>query len=162
MKFIESSIYTDSPSTRIIKGQNYFKFSFPTDYANFLAAYNGGIPSGLCVFDAKTPVENTCVLERFLPILADINIDTSSVYDVFVVMTQLDDRLIANPDSDNRTILVPIAALFGGNFVCLDFATTPASVSIWDHENSESFAPYAYPVATSFTDFLTMLRFEDK
>jgi len=158
---IDSQSVHPSPTTDYIAlCQKFHKFVFPADYIEFLTRYNGGIPAGICVFDAETPQPNTCVLERFLPITEGYESSPDGMYDIIVVISELHSYLIKNPDSVNRIIYIPIALLFAGNYVCLDFSTTPPSICIWDHEKSDLFAPYTYPVAQNFSAFLSMLNIE--
>lgn len=76
-----------------------------------------------------------------------------------MIASQLDSRLASDPDGDNID-LVPIAALFGGDFVVLDYRGAPdtPSVAIWDHESSTDFAPAVRTVSAGFTEFLAQLR----
>lgn len=56
--------------------------------------------------------------------------------------------------------VLPIAVLFAGNFLCLDFRQAPEKpvVTVWDHELSEDFNPVHYKIADSFSEFLDMLH----
>lgn len=147
-----------SPSKQDIERlQRFWKFKFPDDYLNFINSYNGVKIEGGAVFLCESGFKfNKVVLERFLPILQDIDVP-DGMYDIDVVMTQLDERLIANPDTDERTVIVPIAELFAGDFLCLDFSNTPATICVWDHEQSDDWSPHTYYVAKNFTEFLKML-----
>jgi hypothetical protein len=75
---------------------------------------------------------------------------------VSVVATQLDARLSVDPDSTGLAV-VPIAALFGGDMLVLDFrdAADDPPVGRWDHEASNDFRPMVSPVAP---DFATLAR----
>ena len=79
-------------------------------------------------------------------------------YDIGVVETQLDDRL-GDDEDETGTFIIPVAVLFAGDFVCLDFRKDKENpeVCIWYHEMSEYLAPYTKRIAGSFTEFLSML-----
>jgi hypothetical protein len=158
IQFIPNSIQQPPDITHINKVQEVFFFTFPDDYLHFLKSYNGGKPVGLCVFETSMGV---WVVERFLPLLSDIDVDVG-MYDIAVVTSQIAEYLVSNPDTDDQIVRIPIAALFAGDFVCLDFSTNPASICIWDHNRSAVFSPCTYPVATSFSKFLDMLRIDNK
>lgn len=55
--------------------------------------------------------------------------------------------------------LLPIAALFAGDFLCLDFRDGKEipSVCVWSHEESDIDEPVAYEVANNFEEFCEML-----
>ena len=162
ISFKENSRHPAPSRAQIDVLQRFYKFTFPDDYIDFLNSYNGIKPDGMCVFDASANRSDAQVLERFLPIINDIDLDDAddSMYDIGVVMTQIEERLISNPDTDEQIVRVPIALLFAGNYVCLDFSTTPASICIWDHEQSDVFSPHTIKIADNFTEFLNMLRIE--
>jgi SMI1-KNR4 cell-wall len=56
--------------------------------------------------------------------------------------------------------LVPIAALFAGDFLMLDYRESRQApkVALWDHEASDDFNPQTVPVADSFERFIKMLE----
>ncbi|PQO25998.1 SMI1/KNR4 family protein [Blastopirellula marina] len=138
---------------RISKLQDHFEIEFPDDYLTFLKENNGGVPD-LNVFSMRG---YDFVVERFLPILDDPRQDNEhGWYDISVVTSQLDCRLIDDEDSTGMNVL-PIAALFGGDFVCLDYRESASPcVSVWKHETSDEFSPDLITVANSFTSFLSM------
>lgn len=78
---------------------------------------------------------------------------------VEVAASQLDARLATNPDGEHIH-LIPLAALFAGDFVVLDYRKNRAvpSVGVWDHEASSDFAPQVQAVAPTLTAFLALLR----
>ncbi|MWC31273.1 SMI1/KNR4 family protein [Paenibacillus sp. MMS18-CY102] len=54
---------------------------------------------------------------------------------------------------------VPIAALFSGDFICLDFRVTEEpTVVIWFQEESERFSPVIQAVAQNISEFILMLK----
>ena len=51
-----------------------------------------------------------------------------------------------------------IAALFAGNFLCLDYRTSDVpSIAIWFHEESDEYSPSLVKIADSFSEFIEML-----
>jgi len=75
-----------------------------------------------------------------------------------VVLSQIDTRLTDDENLIGANV-IPIAALFAGDFVCLDFrnSETP-SVVVWFHEESDELSPVTTKVAEDFTEFLNMLK----
>ncbi|MED4236703.1 hypothetical protein P4689_08980 [Priestia megaterium] len=60
-------------------------------------------------------------MERFLCVLEDSESDhINGWYDVEVIIAQIGERLTDNEDSIGIDV-IPIAALFAGDFLCLDF-----------------------------------------
>ena len=83
-------------------------------------------------------------------------------YHIDVVVTQLDERILFDPDGPDLPLL-PLAALDGGDFVCLDLRGPAmngegASVVIWDHEASEEMAPAVHRIADDWDAFLAILK----
>jgi SMI1-KNR4 cell-wall len=153
-------IFADEPSlppppeVRIERLEASFERPLPPSYIAFIKAHNGAKlanPELPAAFGGR-------VIERFLPIVSDPAIDADGWADVAVVATQLDSRLA--PSVDTRGFaLVPIAALFGGDFLVLDYrnsADQPA-VSVWYHDTSDDFAPDVRVIADSFENFLELL-----
>lgn len=79
-------------------------------------------------------------------------------YDIAVVLSQIDTRLTDNPDLMGDE-LIPIAELFAGDYICLDYrdSKTEPSICVWAHEESDVFSPTTYWVADNFSEFLEML-----
>lgn len=66
-------------------------------------------------------------------------------------------RIAVDPD-ELGSKLIPIAYLFAGDFVCLDFRTDSSpSVVAWLHEESGDYAPATITVAQSFGEFCEKL-----
>ncbi len=146
-----------SPTDELIDVvQDYFEVRFPQDYRNFLKQNNGAVPLER-QFDYNG---HSYAVERFLCMLPNElwNELDEGCYDIEVVETQLDDRLGDDGD-ETGTFIIPIAVLFAGDFVCLDFRKDKENpeVCIWYHEMSEYLAPYTKRIAGSFTEFLSML-----
>ena len=68
------------------------------------------------------------------------------------------DRLSDNPDLIGAKLL-PIATLFAGDFVCLDFKKSKENpcICVWSHEESEEDVPVTYFVSNSFEEFVRIL-----
>lgn len=98
------------------------------------------------------------IIEKFLCILDDSESDPiNGWYDIEVTITQIGDRLTDNEDLVGMNV-VPIAALFLGDFICLDFRETEEpTVVIWFHEESEEFSPVTQKVATNILEFFELL-----
>lgn len=144
-----------SPS-RVNWFEKTYRLDLPADYVRFLETGNGGIP----IANIFTVNGRERVLESFLCLLENPLTDPVNGWrDITVVLSQLDERLI-----DDETLIgmnvIPIALLFGGDFVCLDFRQYPTSpvVVIWCHEQSDGFDPHFENIAQSFSAFLTMLN----
>ena len=128
---------------------------FPKDYKEFVRKYNGMVPEK-CYFNFH---ENEKVIERFLAIL-DISVDRmENVYDIGVVSTQLEGRIVFDEDFVGLQ-LIPIAALFGGDFVCLDYSNgiPYPTVCLWINEESDELAPVTEFISETFTEFLSLLH----
>ena len=74
-------------------------------------------------------------------------------------MAQQDQAVIVHEDFLGFE-LIPIAALFGGDFVCLNYVKDPENPSMcnWYHEESYELEPAIELVANNFTEFLIMLQ----
>ena len=99
------------------------------------------------------------LIERFLCVLENSKDNPLGVYDIDVVMSQLDERLFVHEDILGFE-LIPILALFGGDFVCLNYLENPEnpSICIWYHEESYELDPAIEFVANNFAEFLDMLQ----
>lgn len=148
-----------APSRNIIEHtEEYFEIQFPAEYIAFLQKNNGAIP----ITQEFLYNGHEYAIERFLCLLDDDlrdQLEDESWSEIRVVMTELDEFLVDDEDQTGMTI-VPIAVLFAGDYVCLDYrenADKP-QICIWSHEESDEFDPVTYKVADSFTDFLNMLH----
>ncbi len=84
--------------------------------------------------------------------------DINGWYDIEVVLSQIDTRLTDNEDLVGANV-IPFAALFTGDFVCLDFSNgNNSSVIVWFHEESDDFNPVTVKVANNLNDFFGMLK----
>ena len=131
----------------------------PKEFKEFLLKYNGAVPiTYVLPFDS-----NKYVIERFLCLLEDCENNIDGWYDIEVVIAQIFDRLADNEGMGMS--LVPIAYMFAGDFICLDYRkegmdfreNENPSVVIWDHEESEIDNPVTIKIADSITEFFDML-----
>jgi len=139
----------------IAKTEQNLEVVFPEDYREFLKAYSGGDPSYASFLAAG---HDWCI-DRFLCLLPSGSDDPRGCYDIEMVWGQIDDRLGEDPDGTG-TEMVPIAALFAGDMVCLDYredARNPKLV-VWLHEESDYLKPSTRFVANTFTEFLDLIQ----
>jgi hypothetical protein len=99
---------------------------------------------------------NTYAIERFLCFLdRPQDNEIEGWYDIGVVITQLDERLVNDEELIGMNI-IPFAFLFAGNYICLDYRSGDVpSVCIWYHETSEDLNPATETIFPSFSDFLS-------
>ena len=142
----------------ISEEEKYWRVKLPLSYRQFLQTYNGGVP----VERSFLHKGHAYAIDRFLSILSDYKTNRLGCYDIGVVLTQVEDRLSDNEDLVGAEKL-PIAALFAGDLLCLDFKKHPQnpSVCIWFHEESGESDPVTEKVADSFDAFVNMLYEED-
>lgn len=148
------SVLNDDISERIKRVEEYSDIKFPKSYIDFIKKYNVGIP----ITDKFKFNGNVYVIERFLGFINNYKTSSIGIYDIAVVLSQIDTRLTDNPDLEGDE-LIPIASLFAGNYLCFDFTKDGEnpSICIWDHEESDKFQPVTYKVADSFSEFIEML-----
>lgn len=157
LAFRDGSVMPPPSDAEIASFEHYYRIRLPRAYVAFLRANNGGVPRGGASFLVG---KRERVLERFLSILEDPrSAGAAGWYDISVVWTQIEDRLIEDLDMVGTDIL-PIAALFGGDFVCLDYRKNPKTpeIVVWDHELSDEGKPHVDFVCASFDEFLPMLK----
>ena len=132
-----------------------WRVKLPDDYKEFIKNENGVIPSKR-YFHFEN---NEKVIDRFLAILAISGEKTEEDYDIGVVSTQLEGRIVFDEDNVGMQ-LIPIAALFGGDFVCLNYVedSENPNICIWYHEESYELEPAIEFLANNFTEFLAMLQ----
>jgi len=139
----------------ILKKEKAWRVKLPYLYKEFVKKFGGGIPEK-CSFTCN---RHEYAIDRFLCILSEYRTHQLGDYDIGVTITQIEDRLSDNPDLLG-TELVPIAVLFAGDFICLDYRNSKEnpSICVWSHEESGVDEPVTYYVAPSFEAFLKMLH----
>lgn len=155
MQFRNESIIKPLPTEEyILKKEKAWRVKLPKVYRSFIKEYGGAIPKKAS-FICNNHSYN---IERFLCILSEYRTHELGMYDIGVVVTQIEDRLSDNPDLVGVEIL-PIAALFSGDFLCIDFRNlnNPGSICVWSHEESEVDFPVTHFVCNSFEEFKNML-----
>ena len=151
----EQAIISPMPTDALLHEREVaWRVKLPDDYKEFIKKENGIIPSKRYFHFGN----NEKVIDRFLAILAISGEKAEEAYDIGVVSTQLEGRIVFDEDYVGMQ-LIPIAALFGGDFVCLNYIEDPKSPSmcIWYHEESFELEPAIEFVANNFTEFLAML-----
>ncbi|MED1436630.1 SMI1/KNR4 family protein [Bacillus mycoides] len=151
----ESIIYPIPDKDLITRVEENFEIKFPVDFTDFILKNNGAIPITR-FFKYKS---NRYVVDRFLCLLDNPDENDRGMYDIKVVFSQLDERIVSDEDSTGAE-LVPFAALFAGNFVCLDYSEskTNPTICIWYNEDSSEFEPVTEKIADNVNDFLSMLE----
>lgn len=155
MTIQESSVIHPLPTLDFIQEkERKWRLVLPDDFKDFIMQYNGGIPdktSFICCQRGYT-------VTRFLCILKNPGANPNGWYDISVVESQIGERLTSNEDLMGVEIL-PIAALSGGDYLCLDFRNekTFPEVCVWCYEESEDFSPVTYKAADTFSAFLGQL-----
>ena len=154
----DQSIIYPLPTDALLQEREVaWKVQLPEDYKKFIKNENGLIPSKRYFHFGN----NEKVIDRFLAILAISGEKPEEVYDIGVVSTQLEGRIVFDEDYVGMQ-LIPIAALFGGDFVCLNYVkdSENPSICIWYHEESYELEPAIELVANNFAEFLDMLQDE--
>ncbi|WP_433581730.1 SMI1/KNR4 family protein [Paenibacillus amylolyticus] len=131
-----------------------FRVSFPESYRNFIKEHNGAVP----ITNIFSMNQKEYIIEKFLCLLSDSESGPiNGWYDIEVIITQIGDRLTDNEDLVGMNV-VPIAVLFSGDFICLDYREKKEPVVvIWFHEESEEFSPVTQKVATNILEFFELL-----
>ena len=151
----QSIIYPLPTDALLQEREVAWRVKLPDDYKEFIMRKNGFRPSK----NLFSLTNRSFLIERFLCILENTKDNPLGMYDIDVVMSQLDERLFVHEDILGFE-LIPIAALFGGDFVCLNYVedTENPSICIWYHEESYELEPAIELVAINFTEFLVMLQ----
>ena len=152
----DQSIIYPLPTDALLQEREVaWKVQLPEDYKKFIKNENGLIPSKRYFHFGN----NEKVIDCFLAILAISGEKPEEVYDIGVVSTQLEGRIVFDEDYVGMQ-LIPIAALFGGDFLCLNYIEDPEnpSICIWHHEESYELEPAIEFVANNFTEFSDMLQ----
>ena len=151
----QSIIYPLPTDTILQEREVAWRVKLPDDYKKFIMRKNGFRPSK----NLFSLTNRSFLIERFLCILENTKDNPLGMYDIDVVMSQLDERLFVHEDILGFE-LIPIVALYGGDFLCLNYLedTENPSICIWYHEESYELEPAIELVAINFTEFLVMLQ----
>ena len=151
----QSIIYPLLTDALLLEREVVWRVKLPDDYKEFIKKENGVIPSKR-YFHFE---HNEKVIDRFLAILAISGEKTEEDYDIGVVSTQLEGRIVFDEDNVGMQ-LIPIAALYGGDFLCLNYVedSENPNICIWYHEESYELEPAIEFLANNFTEFLAMLQ----
>ena len=148
-------IYLLPTDALLLEREVVWRVKLPDDYKEFIKRKNGFRPSK----NLFSLTNRSFLIERFLSILENTKDNPLGMYDIDVVMSQLDERLFVHEDILGFE-LIPIVALYGGDFLCLNYLedTENPSICIWYHEESYELEPAIELVAINFTEFLVMLQ----
>ena len=151
----QSVIYPLPTDALLQEREVAWRVKLPDDYKEFIKRKNGFRPSK----NLFSLTNRSFLIERFLSILENTKDNPLGMYDIDVVMSQLDERLFVHEDILGFE-LIPIVALYGGDFLCLNYLkdTENPSICIWYHEESYELEPAIELVAINFTEFLVMLQ----
>ena len=151
----QSIIYPLPTDALLQEREVAWRVKLPDDYKEFIKRKNGFRPSE----NLFSLTNRSFLIERFLCILENTKDNPLGMYDIDVVMSQLDERLFVHEDILGFE-LIPIVALYGGDFLCLNYLedTENPSICIWYHEESYELEPAIELVAINFTEFLVMLQ----
>ena len=151
----QSIIYPLPTDALLQKREVAWRVKLPDDYKEFIKRKNSFRPSK----NLFSLTNRSFLIERFLSILENTKDNPLGMYDIDVVMSQLDERLFVHEDILGFE-LIPIVALYGGDFLCLNYLedTENPSICIWYHEESYELEPAIELVAINFTEFLVMLQ----
>lgn len=151
----ETIVYPLPTFEQLAKKESKWRLQLPQDYRFFILKYNGAVPAE-CNFSCSG---HEYMVTRFLCILENVRESEFGWLDISVVESKIGERLTENEDLIGVEVL-PIAELYSGDYLCLDFRIDKSSpsVCVWSHEESEDFSPVTYEVARSFTVFQKLLR----
>ena len=155
MTIQDNTIIQPTPSEALLmEKERKWRLVLPNDYREFILKYNGVIPNER-TFECN---KRHYVITRFLCIIKNIQEESNGWYDISVVESQIGERLTDNEDLIGIEVL-PIAELFAGDYLCLDYRVNKIepSICVWSHEESGEFDPVTYKVTDTFTKFIEML-----
>jgi len=134
----QSIIYPLPTDALLQEREVAWRVKLPDDYKELIMRKNGFRPSK----NLFSLTNRSFLIERFLCILENTKDNSVGMYDIDVVISQLDERLFVHEDILGFE-LIPIAALYGGDFLCLNYVENTAnpSICIWYHEESYELEP---------------------
>ncbi|CAH0172849.1 hypothetical protein SRABI84_01221 [Peribacillus simplex] len=149
-----SVIYPVPVDTLLSEKERKWRIKLPSEYKEFIKKNNGAVP----IKDSFVCNNHCYVIDRFLCILKVTGQSDDEFYDIGVVRTQLEERIVSDEDLVGVELL-PIAFLFAGDFVCLDYRgnNEEPSVCVWNHEESADLEPVTYFASNNFEEFLKIL-----
>ncbi|ROR31752.1 SUKH superfamily protein [Mobilisporobacter senegalensis] len=150
----ETIIYPLPDIELLTEKEKKWRLTLPDSYKEFISHYNGGVPiQNSFIYNSKS-----YAITRFLCVLKNVKEEKFGWCDISVIESQIGERLTSNEDLVGIEVL-PIAELFTGDYLCLDFRVNKLnpSVCIWDHEESGEFEPITYWIADSFDNFMKIL-----
>lgn len=150
-----SDIIEPKPSEELIaEEEKMWNVKLPSSYRKFIINNNGGIPEKKFF---RCNNHEYCI-DRFLCILKETENNAYGSYDIDVVLTQIEDRLTDNEDLIGCELL-PIAQLFAGDYLCINFnnGNIEPSICVWSHEESGELEPVFYNTFKSFEELLKKL-----
>lgn len=156
MKIQDNTVILPKPTEKLLlEHERKWRLKLPEDYKDFVMNYSGGIPGEKFFRCNKRNYEVT----RFLCILKNVSETKEGWYDISVVESQIGERLTDNGDLIGVEIL-PVAELFAGDYVCLDYRENKEipCVCIWSNDESGDFDPVTYKVADTFKEFIALLN----
>lgn len=113
MEVKKNSIISPLPTNELLSDkERKWRIILPETYKQFIKKYNGAST----VKDSFACNDHNYVIDRFLCILEVTGESDDEFYDIGVVRTQLDERIVSDEDLVGAE-LIPIAALFAGDFV---------------------------------------------
>lgn len=151
-----STIIYPLPTNELFeRKEKMWRVTLPESFRTFMEQFNGGKPINgefLCN-------NHSYLIDRFLCFLKEPRKNELGVYDIDVTLTQLEERLTDNEDLIGVDLL-PIAVLFAGDFVCLDYRNNKQNpeVCVWKHEESFELAPVTCYITESFEQFLEIIK----
>ncbi|TCI04926.1 SMI1/KNR4 family protein [Corallincola luteus] len=155
MNIKRETILPPPSAKRVKEFESFHRVKLPMEFIDFINSSNGGRPNKL-VIEADSEDR---LIEQFLCLLDDPrNEAVHGQYEISVVIAQIEDRL-TDDEEQIGTTLIPFAAIFGGDFLCMDFRQQKddPSIVLWDHNESDELEPVTYSVADSMGAFLSML-----
>lgn len=156
MNVEKGSIILPLPTEEIISNEeNMWRVKLPAKYKSFLIENNGGVP----VEKSFTANNHSYAIDRFLCVLEDAENNDLGEYDIDVTLTRIEERLTDNEDLVGVDLL-PIAILFAGDYLCLDYRESKniPKLCVWNHEESGELDPVVYFVANNFEEFINSLE----
>ncbi|MBC1227224.1 SMI1/KNR4 family protein [Listeria booriae] len=156
MNVEKGSIILPLPTEEIVNNEeNMWRVKLPAKYKSFLIENNGGVP----VEKSFMANNHSYAIDRFLCVLEDTENNDLGEYDIDVTLTRIEERLTDNEDLVGVDLL-PIAILFAGDYLCLDYRESKdrPKVCVWNHEESGELDPVVYFVANSFEEFINSLE----